>query len=382
MKGLPALVILLLALAAPAISRAGNVRYDPYTPPGGGPARASRPDGAHPAVARIIVPERKSMSLGSGVLLGHTEHLGLVVTNWHVVQDATGTIIVAFPDGFRSAARLLKTDRNWDLAALAVWRPSAQPVPLAAYLPQRGEPLSIAGYGGGSYRMASGRLVGYVAPAAHFPHEMLEVSTSARQGDSGGPIFNARGEVAGILFGTGGGRTIGAWSGRVRNFVLSALDDFQRLEPEPEPEPTAVAQQPIADPEPPVFETSPPPPAPRAPVSQVAATPPRAQAPKPAVRERAKPAPVAAVASKPPPMPMPQTTPKAAPVELVEISPPVASPSEETVTLTWSDLAGTTRAEQTKTVLAAIGVLFLIAWALRLLGEMDGTKRPRAKRAS
>ena len=43
---------------------------------------------------------------------------GLVVTNWHVVRDATGQVEVVFPDGFRSAAKVLATDPDWDLAAL------------------------------------------------------------------------------------------------------------------------------------------------------------------------------------------------------------------------------------------------------------------------
>ena len=53
------------------------------------------------------------------------------MTNWHVVREASGTITVAFPDGFRSAATVLRIDRDWDLAALAIWRPSVQPMPLA-----------------------------------------------------------------------------------------------------------------------------------------------------------------------------------------------------------------------------------------------------------
>ena len=50
--------------------------------------------------------------------------LWLVLTNWHVVSDAKGTIEVVFPDGFRSAAKVISTDRTWDLAALAIWKPN------------------------------------------------------------------------------------------------------------------------------------------------------------------------------------------------------------------------------------------------------------------
>ena len=83
--------------------------------------------------------------------------------------------------------------------------------------------LTIAGYGSGNYRAASGLCTQYVAPGTRFPYEMVEVAVSARQGDSGGPIFNSRGELAGVLFGEGGGRTSGSYCGRVRWFLSSVV---------------------------------------------------------------------------------------------------------------------------------------------------------------
>ena len=149
--------------------------------------------------------------------------------------------MVVFPNGFRSAARVLRTDRNWDLAALAIWRPlDIAPVPISPYAPRYGDTLTIAGYGPGWYRAATGRCAEYVSPSANFPAEMVEVTVSARQGDSGGPILNSRGEIAGVLFGTGDGRTTGSYGGRVRKFLEPVLDDFCRLSPSP----TMIAQQP------------------------------------------------------------------------------------------------------------------------------------------
>src|SRR5438128_2546563 len=83
-----------------------------------GPTPAMRP---HPAVVRVIVPERGSTSYGSGTLVDVHGEYGLVVTNWHVVCDGAGPPTVVFPDGFRSAAQVVKVDRDWDLAALAIW---------------------------------------------------------------------------------------------------------------------------------------------------------------------------------------------------------------------------------------------------------------------
>jgi hypothetical protein len=56
---------------------------------------------------------------------------------------------------------------------------------------------------------------------------MVELSAAARQGDSGGPIFNRRGELAGVLFGTAWGQTTGSYCGRVRWFLAAVADDFR-----------------------------------------------------------------------------------------------------------------------------------------------------------
>ena len=183
----------------------------------------------HPAVVRVIVPEGRSMSLGSGTLVAVNGRHGLVVTNWHVIRDAGDRIEVAFPDGFRSQATLLAADRDWDLAALAIWRPNVQPIPLAGQAPCPGDPLTIAGYGSGRYRTASGRCVQYVSPGANLPFEMVELAAKAREGDSGGPILNQRGELAGVLFGATSGRTAGSHTVPVRRFLASVADKFDTL---------------------------------------------------------------------------------------------------------------------------------------------------------
>ncbi len=190
-------------------------------------------ENVHPAVVRVIAPDRGGASLGSGALVAVSDSHGLVVTNWHVVRDAAGPVMVVFPDGFRSGAAVMKIDRNWDLAALAIWRPGAKPIPLATRAPQYGEVLTIAGYGRGWYRATAGRCVQYVSPGGSLPFEMVELSTSARQGDSGGPILNGSGELAGVLFGSAGGRTTGSYCGRVRWFLEEPLAMLEQLPPNP-----------------------------------------------------------------------------------------------------------------------------------------------------
>ena len=58
---------------------------------------------------------------------------------------------------------------------------------------------------------------------------MIEMQRTGRQGDSGGPILNSRGELAGVLFGTAFGRTTGSYCGRLRWFLGSVDGDFQRV---------------------------------------------------------------------------------------------------------------------------------------------------------
>jgi trypsin-like peptidase len=187
----------------------------------------------HPAVARIIVPEEGAIAYGSGTLVGVKDNRGLVVTNWHVVRDSKGKVEVVFPDGFRSHAKPLKVDSDWDLAALVIWRPSAEPVKIATQPPRPGDLLTIHGYGRGKYRIATGHCTTYYAPRLDFPHEMVELDVEARQGDSGGPIFNQAGELAGVLFGAGQGTTLGSFSPRVRHFLASVAPDIDQARDRP-----------------------------------------------------------------------------------------------------------------------------------------------------
>jgi hypothetical protein len=175
-----------------------------------------------PAIARIIVPEKDGVSYGSGSLIDVRDDYGLVVTNWHVVRDASGAISVLFPDGFSSRAEVVKVDKDWDLAALSIRKPSAAPLSMTAVPPQPGQKLFIAGYGSGDFRAAAGNCLGYGAPGEGLPQELVEVDAEARNGDSGGPILTERGEIAGVLFGTNG-TTHGSYGGRVIEFLTSVL---------------------------------------------------------------------------------------------------------------------------------------------------------------
>jgi S1-C subfamily serine protease len=307
---------------------AGKWPWSPPDPP---------PQSPHPAVVRVIAEEREGISQGSGTLVDVRDPFGLVVTNWHVVRDATGPVNVIFPDGFRSAARVLQVDRDWDLAALLIWRPHASAVPLASQAPRPGDALTIAGYGPGNYRAVPGRCTQYVAPSTHHPYEMVEVSTMAREGDSGGPIFNERGELAGVLFGSGDGATAGSYAGRVREFLKTAWSPTQSAEI---PQALAATNPDRADSQAPRRLPE---------VSQPTAPDEVAQLTPLPARSRSLPPPAPSLASS-----------------FTDHSLDSELPAVQTSTISWEEFAGQTAFQQIKTVLAVIGLAAIFLQLTRL----------------
>ncbi len=210
-----ALLVAVLCRPLPVMGQGWDALFSDYLLTGQEP---------RPAVARVVAPDGSGTSLGSGVLVDINASQALVLTNWHVVRDSRSAVLVQFPDGFQSAGTVLRVDSVWDLAAIVIWKPNVEPVPLASHAPGIGEQLTIAGYGRGPYREVGG-CTQYLSPGSGQPMELVELVAEARQGDSGGPIFNARGELAGVLFGESGGRTIGASIPRVRGFLASIGSD-------------------------------------------------------------------------------------------------------------------------------------------------------------
>jgi hypothetical protein len=298
----------------------------------------------HPAVARIIAPGKGSVSYGSGTLIDANEKFGLVITNWHVINEASGPITVLFPDGFSSIGTIQKVDRDWDLAAIAIYKPNAQPVPMAGTAPQPGESLMIAGYGSGTYRAARGPCTQYVAPGVKFPYEMVELAASARQGDSGGPIFNSRGELAGVLFGEGNGRTSGSYCGRVQWFLTSTGQPSSRTQAAP----TAIATRPP---------------------QRVESFPDNASN----WRSTGEDSRTAQSFNRPSPAaPVARIEPSTGDKLRAPMAPLAASNPATTQYVGWNDMAGDTFGEQVKTVLAALGALGLLLHTLRWLATSSG----------
>jgi hypothetical protein len=141
-----------------------------------------------------------------------------------VVREASNGATVVFANGTQAQGRIIRTDKDWDLALVQIPAPAIEPLSISASVPQIGEQLWIAGYGSGEFLLQAGLCSQYLAPYPEWPMELVEVGAAARQGDSGGPILNARGELAGVLFGQGEGYTMGAYGGRVLQFLNQVTD--------------------------------------------------------------------------------------------------------------------------------------------------------------
>ncbi len=355
-KGLFVLALLLLAVWAPPAAAQW-----PWALP---LAPRQQP---HPAVVRVNVEEPDGMAHGSGTLVDVRDRFGIVITNWHVVREATGAVSVVFPDGFRSTARVLRADRDWDLAALLIWRPSAVPVAIAPQAPRPGELLTIAGYGSGDYRAQSGACTQYVAPSKQHPFEMVEVAVSARQGDSGGPILNTHGELAGVLFGSGGGATSGSYGGRVQQFLQGIWPPELELSAG-----TAPARNGSPPRQTPAMTASAPGQSSRLqPLPEVAAAPHTSRSASASELASAQ-----RLSALPPPPGSPMAGPSAhakaaATFQSTDQLAPEAAANAQPATFDWQALIGHSLPEQGKTFLAILGLFTLVAQFSRLVARRD-----------
>lgn len=125
-----------------------------------------------------------------------------IVTNYHVIQDATRIEVVTSPDEGRSEAKLIGFDAKSDIALLRVRvQPNTKNLRFGAASKIRiGETLFAIGnpfgYGHTVTRgilSAKGRTIG-AGPLNDF----LQTDVAINPGNSGGPLFNMRGEVIGI----------------------------------------------------------------------------------------------------------------------------------------------------------------------------------------
>jgi serine protease Do len=141
---------------------------------------------------------QKVSSLGSGFVIDPS---GYVVTNNHVIEGADD-IEVIFPNGNKLKARLVGTDTKTDLSVLKV-EPKA-PLKAVRFGDSRrmrigdwvmaiGNPFGLGGSVTLGIISARGRNIN-AGPYDNF----IQTDAAINKGNSGGPLFNMRGEVIGI----------------------------------------------------------------------------------------------------------------------------------------------------------------------------------------
>jgi serine protease Do len=144
-------------------------------------------------------PPRQAAAQGSGFVISEEGH---IVTNNHVIQEAT-QIEVLLADGSRVPAELIGTDPATDLAVLQVedltegtavadWGDSEALLP-GAWTIAIGSPFGLG------ETVTVGVLSARSRDIRSGPYdEFLQTDASINQGNSGGPLFNAQGEVIGV----------------------------------------------------------------------------------------------------------------------------------------------------------------------------------------
>ena len=155
-----------------------------------------------PAVVKleVAVRGRRGDATGSGLLFSPD---GLLLTNAHVVQDATD-VHARLADGRRTRADLIGLDRGTDVALLRAaaddlpWRelgdsrnlrPGQVVIALGSpYGFQHTVTAGVVSALGRALRAANGRLI----------EQLVQTDAALNPGNSGGPLVTSRGDVVGV----------------------------------------------------------------------------------------------------------------------------------------------------------------------------------------
>jgi len=193
--------------------------------------RYERAVGHRASVVRVECDDGRGVwSKGSGVLVRWGKRV-VVLTARHVIRDAK-RVFVRFHNGKRVKVRVLKVDARWDCCVLGIDQPpdDIQPAEMAYGVEAKfkdGDRLESAGYGSDEQLAVNvGLFKGYRRSSQspdQGPDDWMVISGHARGGDSGGPVFDAKGRVVGVLWGTDGTEVVCVQAGRLHVLLDEAV---------------------------------------------------------------------------------------------------------------------------------------------------------------
>jgi S1-C subfamily serine protease len=156
-----------------------------------------------------------------------------VLTARHVVVDAR-KVTVRLTSGAAMGARVIFTS-PWDCAVLQLDGDADGVEPARLITNEearfsRGDSFRSCGFGGDeTFSVNSGKFLGFKRSSEQLDDsdDWMEITGPSRQGDSGGPIYDKNGKVAGILWGTDGDMTIGVQAGRLGIALNAAISQLK-----------------------------------------------------------------------------------------------------------------------------------------------------------
>jgi serine protease Do len=159
-----------------------------------------------PSVVKIIVREEMGIAMGSGVIVTPN---GRIVTNAHVVgtHRVGDLVVVQLINGTKIQAKILAVNHDRDQAYLQLPRlmdkethaPVAWPYSnFAGTAPREGDPVFAMGHPLGLPFTVTKGIVSGLGSRGNMYIQFLQTDASITHGNSGGPLYNAQGEVLGI----------------------------------------------------------------------------------------------------------------------------------------------------------------------------------------
>lgn len=158
---------------------------------------------ARPAVVKITAFNFSPGSMAPSPRQGtgfNIEPQGLIITNRHVLENCR-EVRVDFSDGRSFTSNHIKTVGDLDIALVQLnGRDLPVLIPDYSRLPAAGELLTIVGDPQGYQGIpVQGSLVGY-SSGEDGGFKMMVIEASIAPGNSGSPVLNKQGKVAGIVF--------------------------------------------------------------------------------------------------------------------------------------------------------------------------------------